>query len=105
MFALSSRTQRSASFLACSTLVFGLSQAALAAPVPPAPDAPGPDRVYIEAVLKGLNRGRSVGQVAVSPDGKRVAWIEGGRTGGAILISPLDDLKKTERITAAAKPD
>ena len=105
MFVLSSRAQSCATFLACSTLFFGLSHVALGAPVPPAPDAPGPDRVHIEAVLKGLNRGRGVGQVAVSPDGKRVAWIEGGRTGGAILISPLDDFKKTEHITAAAKPD
>ncbi len=37
------------------------------------------DRDHIHEVLRGLNRGRSVSEVAVSPDGKRVAWIEGMR--------------------------
>ncbi len=35
-----------------------------------------PGRAHIDEVLKGLNRGRSTGQVAVSPDGKRLAWVE-----------------------------
>ena len=63
------------------------------------------DRTHIEEVLQGLNRGRSIGQVAISPDGKRLAWIDGGRGGGDILVAPLDDLKQSERVTAAAKPD
>ncbi len=70
-----------------------------------APAAPAPDRAHIEEVLRGLSRGRVVGQVAVSPDGRRLAWIEGARGGGEILVAPLDDLKKSERVTAAAKPD
>ncbi|MGB7547864.1 MAG: S9 family peptidase [Terracidiphilus sp.] len=70
-----------------------------------APAAPAPDRAHIEEVLRGLSRGRSVGQVAVSQDGKRLAWIEGAQSGGEILVAPLDDLKKSERVTAAAKPD
>jgi len=64
-----------------------------------------PDRTRIEEVLRGLNRGHGVGQVAVSPDGRELAWIEGGRGGGGIVVAPMDDLKKTERVTAAAKPD
>ena len=36
-----------------------------------------PERAAIEEMLKGLNRGHSLGQVAISPDGKRLAWIEG----------------------------
>ena len=64
-----------------------------------------PDRAHIEEVLRGLNRGRMVGQVAVSPDGKRLAWIEGGRGGGQILVAPIDDLKVSQRVTAATKPD
>ena len=64
-----------------------------------------PDRTQIEDVLRGLERGRSVGQVAVSPDGKRLAWIDGGRGGGKIRVAPLDDLEGSERVTAAAKPD
>jgi dipeptidyl aminopeptidase/acylaminoacyl peptidase len=64
-----------------------------------------PDRAHIEEVMRGLNRGHGVGQVAVSPDGKQLAWIEGGRGGGQILVAPLDDLKKSQRVTAATKPD
>ena len=64
-----------------------------------------PDRTHIEDVLRGLNRGRGFGQVAISPDGKRLAWIEGGRGGGEILVASPADLSKTERVTAAGKPD
>src|ERR1035437_4466164 len=66
---------------------------------------PAMDRAHIEEVLKGLNRGRSVGQVAVAPDGKHLAWIQGDRESGTILVASLDDLRKTQRVTAAAKPD
>ena len=64
-----------------------------------------PDRTHIEEVLRGLNRGRSFGQVAISPDGARIAWIEGGRGGGEILLASPGDLGKRARVTAAAKPD
>ena len=64
-----------------------------------------PDRTHIDEVLKGLNRGRSLGQVAVSPDGKRLAWIEGARDGAEIRVAPLGDLAKSERVTAATKPE
>jgi dipeptidyl aminopeptidase/acylaminoacyl peptidase len=66
---------------------------------------PSPDPAKLDELLKGLNRGRSVGQVAVSPDGKRLAWIQYGKEGEEIRLAPLDDLKKSERITAAAKAD
>ena len=69
------------------------------------PAAAAPDRAHIEEVLKSLNRGHFIGQVAVSPDGRRLAWIQGARGASEILIAPLDDLKKSERATAAAKPD
>jgi dipeptidyl aminopeptidase/acylaminoacyl peptidase len=46
-----------------------------------------------------------VGQVAISPDGKRLAWIEGGRRGGEIRIAPFDDLTKSTRVTAATTED
>jgi dipeptidyl aminopeptidase/acylaminoacyl peptidase len=67
--------------------------------------APSPDRVHLEEVLKGLNRGHSIGQVAISPDGKRLAWIEGAREGAEIHVAPLNELAKSERVTAAAKPE
>ena len=61
------------------------------------------NREQIEEVLKGLNRGRLLGQVAISPDGKRLAWIEGTRDGAEIRVAPLGDLAKSERVTAATK--
>ncbi len=68
--------------------------------------APAPvDRARLDQVLRGLNRGRAAAQVAVSPDGKRVAWVEGPRDGGSVMVAPLDDLKQAERVSAAAKPD
>jgi dipeptidyl aminopeptidase/acylaminoacyl peptidase len=66
--------------------------------------AQGPDRTHMDEVLKGLNRGRQVGQVAVSPDGRRVAWIEEGKEGAEIRVARAYELEKSERVTAAAKP-
>jgi dipeptidyl aminopeptidase/acylaminoacyl peptidase len=64
------------------------------------------DRAHVDEVLRELNRGHSVAQVAVSPDGRQLAWIAGGRGGGGeILVAPIEDLKKTQRVTAAAKAD
>jgi dipeptidyl aminopeptidase/acylaminoacyl peptidase len=70
----------------------------------PAQAAASPDRAHIEDVLKGLSRGRSFGQVAISPDGKRLAWIELSKEGPEIRVAPLEDLTKSERVTGAAKP-
>jgi dipeptidyl aminopeptidase/acylaminoacyl peptidase len=64
-----------------------------------------PQRAAIEEVLKGLDRGHSIGQVAISPDGKQLAWIEGAKEGAEIRVAPLEDLARSERVTAAAKPD
>jgi dipeptidyl aminopeptidase/acylaminoacyl peptidase len=58
-----------------------------------------PDKAHIDEVLRGLSRGRSVGQVAVSPDGSRLAWIDFGRDGG-IRIAPIGDLSKAEPVKA-----
>jgi dipeptidyl aminopeptidase/acylaminoacyl peptidase len=60
----------------------------------------------VAEVLKDLNRGRSVGQVAISPDGKRLAWVqESSREDLEIRVAPTSDLVKSERVTAAAKQD
>jgi len=69
------------------------------------PAAAAPDRAHIEEVLKSLNRGHFIGQVAVSPDGRRLAWVQGVRGASEILVAPLDDLKKSERATAGTRPD
>src|ERR1039458_6943161 len=74
-------------------------------PHPDSAAAKAPDRARIEEVLKGLSRGRVVGQLAVSPDGKRVAWTEPAGGSEEIRVAPLDGLAKSEPVTAAAKPE
>jgi dipeptidyl aminopeptidase/acylaminoacyl peptidase len=59
----------------------------------------------VDQVLRGIDRGRHIGQVAVSPNGKRLAWIQGARGGNEIRLAPLDDLSKSVRITAANPSD
>jgi len=80
---------------------YTLAQGSAAANVP----GKAPDRSHIDDVLKGLNRGRTMGQVAVSPDGKRLAWLQMGKDGAEIRVAPIDDLGKSDRVTAAAKPE
>lgn len=46
-----------------------------------------------------------MGQVAVAPDGKRLAWTQYAKEGAEIRVAPLYDLKKSERVTAASKED
>jgi dipeptidyl aminopeptidase/acylaminoacyl peptidase len=106
MFFIPLRTFFRAGLVAGFVLVAG-SQFNLYAAAQDAPKAPGnaPDRAHIDEVLKGLNRGRSVGQVAVSPDGKRLAWLQFGKDGAEIRVAPLSDLEKSQRLTAAAKPE
>jgi dipeptidyl aminopeptidase/acylaminoacyl peptidase len=70
-----------------------------------AQEAGTPSHDRIEKVLGSVNRGHFPGQVAVSPDGKRLAWIEGGRRGGEIRVAALDNLAKSERVTAAVTAD
>jgi len=64
-----------------------------------------PDRARIDEVLRGLNRGRSISQVAVAPDGKRVAWAMGIREDSDIFVAPVDDITKKERVSAGVGPD
>src|SRR5580698_7362211 len=61
-------------------------------------------RDRIEQVMRSVARGRSVSQVAVSPDGKRLAWIEGAPGGTEIHLAPRTDLSKYVRVTAATSP-
>ena len=81
-----------------------ISTAALSLSALPALAQASHHRTQIVEVLDGLKRGLSIGQVAISPDGKRLAWVEETKDGAEIRVSPFDNLAKSERITAAAKP-
>jgi dipeptidyl aminopeptidase/acylaminoacyl peptidase len=48
--------------------------------------------------MSGVSRTRSISQVAVSPDGKRLAWTESRQ----LFVAPYDTVTKPERVTAAA---
>jgi dipeptidyl aminopeptidase/acylaminoacyl peptidase len=54
----------------------------------------------IEEVRHSMSGEHSIGQVALSPDGKYLAWTEDG----AIRLAPVSDLDKSRRVTAAASP-
>ena len=59
-----------------------LALAAVASgPIARAQDTKNPDRAHIDEILKGLNRGKGIGQVALSPDGKHLAWIQMAKEG------------------------
>jgi len=59
----------------------------------------------VDQALRGMDRGRTIGQVSVSPDGKRLAWIQSARGGMEIRMAPLNEIGKSVRITAADSPD
>ena len=60
--------------------------------------APAPTVTQLDQVLSSQSRARTIAQVAVSPDGKRIAWLESGQ----IRIAPIDDLAHSQPVTAAA---
>lgn len=70
----------------------------------PTPAPASRNRAHIDEVLKGLNRGHFFGQVAISPDGKRLAWVQLAPEAAEIRVAPLDEVARSERVTAAAKP-
>jgi dipeptidyl aminopeptidase/acylaminoacyl peptidase len=61
----------------------------------------GSSAAHIDEILRGLNRGRYIGQVAVSPDGKRLAWLEDGK----IRIAAPGSLDSSRQITAATSSE
>jgi dipeptidyl aminopeptidase/acylaminoacyl peptidase len=65
-----------------------------------APESNSPS-AQIDALMSGVGRTRSISQVAISPDGKRLAWTESRQ----LFVAPYDDLAKPLRVTAATSPD
>src|SRR5579863_2506346 len=86
---------------ACAT-VFAVGSQPVDGQTAPTPGAT--DRSHIDEVLQGLNRGRGFGQVAISPDGRKLAWIEGGRGSSEISVASPSNLASAERVTAATNP-
>ena len=51
----------------------------------------------LDQIPSGNGRVQTIGQVAISPDGKRVAWL----LAGEIHVAPVDNFDSAQRITAA----
>ena len=64
-----------------------------------------PERAHVEEVLKGMNRSRSFGSVAISPDGSELAYVRRSKDGSDHLLAPFADASKTTRITSRKKDD
>jgi dipeptidyl aminopeptidase/acylaminoacyl peptidase len=64
----------------------------------PAQATLAPSSARLDEVLSSLNRARFLGQVAVSPDGKRLAWLEAGQ----IRVAPIGNLSQSQLVTAAS---
>jgi dipeptidyl aminopeptidase/acylaminoacyl peptidase len=60
-------------------------------------------REKVEEALRGISAGHTVAQVAVSPDGRMLAWVESAGNGTEIRLAPMSDLLKSRRVTAALK--
>ncbi len=54
-----------------------------------------PTSTQLDQILSRRTRVRTIAQVAVSPDGKRVAWLDAGE----IRIAPLDNLVQSQQVT------
>jgi dipeptidyl aminopeptidase/acylaminoacyl peptidase len=55
----------------------------------------------VDQILSGQNRASTVRQVAISPDGKRLAWLRSGE----IDVALVDNIDSAQRITAAASDE
>jgi len=91
--AMSRRTRRSLSAVVLLAFFAPLSAHAQSAPAQPA-------SAQLDQILSSQSRARTIAQVAVSPDGRRVAWLDAGE----IRLAPLDNLAHSQSVTVPA-PD
>jgi dipeptidyl aminopeptidase/acylaminoacyl peptidase len=84
----------------CALFSLALCAASIAAAqsVASVPAANAPSRAQLDEILASQGRARTVAKVAVSPDGKRIAWLEAGQ----IRLAPLDNLALAAPVTATA---
>ncbi|MGA9061878.1 MAG: S9 family peptidase, partial [Terracidiphilus sp.] len=64
----------------------------------PSPATLAPSTARLDEILSSQNRARSIAQVAISADGKRLAWLQAGE----IRVAPLDNLGQSQPVTAAS---
>ena len=96
---------RNTAFLVAANLLFCPVLSLAGAYAQDTPALSASQRTHIEDVLQSLHRGTFIGQVAISPDGKNLAWIQGAPGGDEIRVAPFGDLAKSRRVTAASAPE
>ncbi len=57
-----------------------------------------PTSAQLDQIQSTENRARTVAQVAISPDGKRIAWLEAGE----VRIAPIGNLAQSQTTTATS---
>ncbi len=55
----------------------------------------------IDQVISSLRHGYHLGQVAISPNGKQLAWIQGGRSGGILHVAQMAQIEKSGQAALA----
>ena len=60
-------------------------------------------KAHVDEVLKGLSRGRGFGAVAISPDGRLLAYVRRAKDGAELVVAPRADPSKTTKVSAAKK--
>ncbi len=93
---LSPRSRRFAAlFLALCAASTALAHAQ---PPTPAQTTVSPSPAQLEQILSSQSHVRTIAQVDLSPDGKRVAWLEASQ----IRVAPFDNLAQSQPVTGAA---
>jgi dipeptidyl aminopeptidase/acylaminoacyl peptidase len=97
---------RSSRSFHCAAVLIALCAASLnhAQSASPAQTTVVPPPAQLDEILSSQNRARTLTQVAISPDAKRLAWIEAGQIRVAPLngFGDLDNLVQSQPVTAAA---
>jgi Tol biopolymer transport system component len=71
---------------------------------PGSAQAPSPSKLQspLGNAIRTLFAGKTFAQVAISPDGKRVAWVENTAEGGSAIYVSLISGAEARRVTAGA---
>jgi dipeptidyl aminopeptidase/acylaminoacyl peptidase len=87
--------------LCCAALVLLVPHACLSSHAQGAPTASQTSAARVDQILSSIGAGHMLTQAAVSPDGKRIAWI----LDREIHVAPIGNLTSAQRVTAATAPD
>jgi dipeptidyl aminopeptidase/acylaminoacyl peptidase len=72
------------------------------APAGFAQQVPASLQARVQEIFASMRTGHDLGQVAVSPDGRQLAWIEQQPGGGSIRVAPFDRLDQSRPVTTGS---